>query len=949
MDLIVLLNDKNTAELPHQLISAEGLEKIEAIAAWLTSNNTGATDVYIKMEVEWSTAQKIIDSVALWNNSRPFNLFFVVPLQFLQPALITYMDAHGFSNLVITCNNQNDDIDSATKIITGFQAAHPASKIHFSIWFENNNGRYAYRRLSKLKNLDIEVKDPLFGPAKTGRTPVHEGIPGQVKNASACCELFNETIVIDSDGQLLVCPSGVRGIGTGVNIFENSHEQLLLYKGMCSGLPGKTNTCVACDYNGRFQWEKRSGGQMEQLINKGKLISGETPWNLFKAESIHQCDASELDENAQTQYLQKFQQRLIQWAADDDKLADAKSSDLPSVSVEVPVFKGGWLIPCIESVLYQTSNRWVLYLVWDEGDALSRRILEIVHQLNHPKLKVFFCKNQGIARSRHFLSSMSSEDYIIPLDDDDMVGATIAEDLTKVAVLKPWASIIRARRRFIDENGNLLDMPEWFPFENRKYQDGMVTDLHNHCQPTLLSRKAYMATTGWEGFPDFYYAGEDCDIYLKLEEKGAIELYDKVLYYYRLNSKRTSHLLKPEGAYEMWRRLADKTIARIGLPLQRSNTQPPYIYAPRVRPAFTKDMVDFVVPFYEVDEKELPYSQRRPVAGLAPQHFELTGYNSFGQNFPVELYPCSRIELSFTAEQYAEGTLQIQITETGTDKIIAEGKAQWKGKQEISKSVSIQIEQGEESGAQAYTLSLTFIPARNNSSTIKVLFYELEEPILFGRIFSVEKGYSKSVLDRCLNSLRAIGIPDDAIYVVNQKRSSSVNRNYGYSLTKRPLICFMDDDAEITSEESLNSMLALMAESNAGLIGPRLVTNDNKIFCADPFFNEKQRPVPRGIGESDDGRYQYTSDVTWLPSTFLIVKREVMQAINGFDETYEGSQMEDVDLCLKARARNFKCIYAGNTSVLHHNNQRNDRFAENFARFALRWAPHKELFKQINS
>jgi hypothetical protein len=52
-------------------------------------------------------------------------------------------------------------------------------------------------------------------------------------------------------------------------------------------------------------------------------------------------------------------------------------------------------------------------------------------------------------------------------------------------------------------------------------------------------------------------------------------------------------------------------------------------------------------------------------------------------------------------------------------------------------------------------------------------------------------------------------------------------------------------------------------------------------------------------------------------------------------------------LCLKARARNFKCIYAGNASVLHHNNQRNDRFAENFKRFALKWGEHKELFTQV--
>ncbi|MEO7976559.1 glycosyltransferase [Flavobacterium sp.] len=512
-------------------------------------------------------------------------------------------------------------------------------------------------------------------------------------------------------------------------------------------------------------------------------------------------------------FIEIFKHRLDLWVAQQAQIANTENNKLPTVSIEVPVFKGDWLIPCIDSVLNQTVNQWVLYLVWDEGDALSQHILQIIDQLNHPRLKVFFKKNQGIARSRHFLSSIANEDYIIPLDDDDMLNVTIVEDLTREAILKPWASIIRARRRYIDENGDLVDMPDWFPFEQRKYQHGMVTDIFNHCQPTLLSRKAYTSTSGWEGFPDFYYAGEDCDIYLKLEEKGTVELYDKVLYYYRLNAKRTSHLLLPKGAYEMWRRLADKSIARIGLPLRRVNTQPPFIYERTSSSVYTKEMIDFVINF-AADEKELP-------------------------------------------------------------------------------------------GAQKY-------------------------------------------LDQCLNSLKRMGIKDSSIYVINEKKSCSENRNYGFSLTKQLLICFIDYKTEIIHEESLNKMLSFMTTYNADLVGPRVVTAEHTFFSTRPYFNENHQPIFDGINESDDGRYQYIGEVPWLPSTFLIVKREVIKSINGFDETYGVGQLEDVDFCLKARARNFKCMYAGTTSVLHHNGQRIDYHEENFKQFILKWGAHKALFQQIN-
>lgn len=265
------------------------------------------------------------------------------------------------------------------------------------------------------------------------------------------------------------------------------------------------------------------------------------------------------------------------------------------VSVETPVFKGGWLKRCIDSVLYQSSPNWKLSLLWDGGDEQSRQILEEVDRLGHPNVNVYFEPNRGIARARHTLSERSEGDFILPLDDDDALPFHAVERFLEVAQTRPWASVIRAQRKFIDESGRVLDTPAWFPFEPRHYQHGMVTDLFNHSQPYLIRRSAYDRTQGWEGFEDFRYAGEDCDIYLKLEEQGSIELLDDVLYYYRINSDRASLVLTDDAAFEMWRRLADKTIERIGLDLRRTNDQVPYHYerTRRLEPAFGN--TDFVI------------------------------------------------------------------------------------------------------------------------------------------------------------------------------------------------------------------------------------------------------------------------------------------------------------------------------------------------------------------
>ncbi|MFL6247111.1 MAG: glycosyltransferase [Thermoanaerobaculia bacterium] len=265
------------------------------------------------------------------------------------------------------------------------------------------------------------------------------------------------------------------------------------------------------------------------------------------------------------------------------------------VSIEVPVFKGRFLRPCIDSVLAQTSDAWTLSLVWDGGDEQSREILEQLQRQGHPRVHVYFAENQGIAGARRFLTDRTQEDYILPLDDDDVLPIEAVERFLRVATERPWASLIRARRVFIDGEGTVVEQDPWFPFGPRHYERGMVTDVFNQAQPYLIRRSAYERTRGWTGFADFMGAGEDCDIFLQLEEVAHFELIDEVLYHYRLHGDRASHALTSAAAFEMWRRLSDLAIARMGLPLRRTSAAPPFTYESLSRPPATLDDVEFVI------------------------------------------------------------------------------------------------------------------------------------------------------------------------------------------------------------------------------------------------------------------------------------------------------------------------------------------------------------------
>jgi len=492
--------------------------------------------------------------------------------------------------------------------------------------------------------------------------------------------------------------------------------------------------------------------------------------------AIHQRDLLALAPDDQERELLSFQTRLQNWAG---RTAAMPAADGPTVSVEIPVFKGGWIIPAVESVLYQTSAAWTLSLRWDEGDELSRRALEAMHALRHPRILVHFGENLGIARTRRFLTEHSTGDYILPLDDDDMLAPEAIETFLAFTRERPWSGIVRARRDFIDGLGNRVQADPWFAFEPRHYQHGMVQDVANHCQPMLISRAAYARTAGWEGFEEFRFAGEDCDIFIKIEEVAPIELLDSILYYYRLSDRRTSLVITDTAAYEMWRRLADRSIARIGLPLTRTNDRPPFTYQRQPRTQPSRDAVDFVV-------------------------------------FHVE---------------------------------------------------SADVE------------NLTGSPA-----------------------------------DATIRSLGTCGVGDEAIHVVAPPLVGAPARNEGARRTRRPFICFVKAGTEIESD-ALTSLLHHMDARESDLVAPRVLAPDGAMACAAPAFTDQRTPTLRGEGAPHRDRYHSVVDAGWLPSTCLLVRREVMNAVGGFDQE-RAEMIADADFALKARRRDFTCTYVGAASVV---------------------------------
>lgn len=643
------------------------------------------------------------------------------------------------------------------------------------------------------------------------------------------CRLYANSLTLSPDGAVHACPrhDGTAALG---HLLHDQPDELIRKRGQHQGRLARAGACATCTLHGRFAWPVRRGPAIDQLFAAGR--------DLPAAPEPADGDLTALPAAARQHELACFAARLAAWRRERVQLAAAV------ISIEVPVFKGGWLIPCIESVLRQSHTGWSLSLLWDGGDDLSRQILQRVEAAADPRITVHFHANRGIAAARRFLTDHSDAPWILTLDDDDLLAPEAVAALVEAARERPWSGIIRARRGFIDPQGRPVAMDDWFPFAPRRYQNGMVSDLYNHSQPALIRRSAYARTAGWEGFDDFLLAGEDCDIFTKIEQVAPIELLDRCLYHYRLHPRRTSHRLGPAAAEEMWRRLADQTIARLALPLRRLDATQPFRYQRTARPRATAEQVEYVIPFWESDEQELAYPWSRPATGMHASYGRLPPGEHFQETLPAGLGGCDRLELSGFGSEPLAGLLTLTIAAADAPRRpLANAACRVDGRFRHPAFFSLALDRPLPDDHLLLTFTFQADAGRAAPLLLPLFAAPGERPHPLIRLYRRHPGYGRRLLDRCLRSLAACAVADHAIHVIAKRQSAAANRNDGFARTRRPLVCFLDDDVTVDSPAVISGLLEQMDHLDADLASPKILDPQGRLFCADPYFDRDRAPV----------------------------------------------------------------------------------------------------------
>jgi O-antigen biosynthesis protein len=244
----------------------------------------------------------------------------------------------------------------------------------------------------------------------------------------------------------------------------------------------------------------------------------------------------------------------------------------------------------------------------------------------------------------------------------------------------------------------------------------------------------------------------------------------------------------------------------------------------------------------------------------------------------------------------------------------------------------------------------------------------LMPPVRVPRLSVVIPAYDdlKGVL-MCINSLRAMQVTDvewlvqdDASPNVNlmacipfgyasverneQNVGFAANSNRGAARATGDVLLFCNQDIQAAygwSDGWDAALLSAFADPTVGAVGARLLFPNGGVQSVGGVFDALCQPVHRALGWANVHAPEIATpqEIAWSTGAALAVRRDVWQAVGGFDSVYGRGYFEDVELCLRVRELGFKVWYEPRCTLIHAPGSTggNPRFVDNARTFRDRW------------
>ena len=168
--------------------------------------------------------------------------------------------------------------------------------------------------------------------------------------------------------------------------------------------------------------------------------------------------------------------------------------------------------------------------------------------------------------------------------------------------------------------------------------------------------------------------------------------------------------------------------------------------------------------------------------------------------------------------------------------------------------------------------------------------------------------------------------------------------NQGISYSTGDLVVIMNNDIIVTKDWIQGLVQALKSNSHCGIVGPVSNYVAAPQLVQDPLYTVDQLDT-YAVGHKEAYANQ-TMTVDRVIGYCMMVRREVIEAIGGFDLLYEVGNFEDDDFCIRAWLAGYECAVARDVFIHHFGSTTfmNDKsldyeliYNANFMKFIGKW------------
>jgi N-acetylglucosaminyl-diphospho-decaprenol L-rhamnosyltransferase len=170
--------------------------------------------------------------------------------------------------------------------------------------------------------------------------------------------------------------------------------------------------------------------------------------------------------------------------------------------------------------------------------------------------------------------------------------------------------------------------------------------------------------------------------------------------------------------------------------------------------------------------------------------------------------------------------------------------------------------------------------------------------------------------------------PEVSVLTQTVRRGFSANTNLGAAHARGRHLFVLNPDTVVPSGVIDRLLDHLDANSDVGLVGPRLVYPDGS-----PQYAARRFPSPMGTAVRrtplrhllpavadrhlvrDLGR-DSVDDVDWMLGAALLIRGTAFRELHGFDEGYR-LYCEDIDLCWRLHEQGWRVQHVGDVAIMH--------------------------------